>query len=439
MSDHNFNLSDLEEKLGGHSVYAPSASSMWLYCSGSLIPNLLADDNAGEDAAYGSVAHGVAERWLKTGVKPVDLIGTVEKVDEGHAVFEIEITHSMLEYVQEYVDWSVFLPGDHYVEQRVDFSRLTPIPKQGGTADHIACEPGALTITDLKMGKGVQVFAKGNTQARLYALGAFYRWDDQYHFERIVIRIAQPRINHFDVWEITREELLEFAEFVKVRAALAWQPNAPRTPGEKQCMWCKVKATCADFAVLQQELTEGVFDNLDDTVDEQKVIKLIDDLEDPFEDYKVKPSPVHTLTTAQLEQLLPWRKVVENWWKSVEDELEKRLQNGTDCRKFKLVEGRSNRSWRQNELDAVVEDLDLMFGLDRSEVVEEKVISPSALEELLIKKGFKRKALPDLMKPLTVKPRGKPTMAPIHDKRPALTITTEDVFDDLDADDGSEL
>ena len=239
--------------------------------------------------------------------------------------------------------------------------------------------------------------------------------------------------------EATREELLEFAEFVKVRAALAWQPNAPRTPGDKQCMWCKVKATCADFAVLQQELTEGVFDNLDETVDEQKVIKLIDDLEDPFEDYKVKPSPVHTLTTAQLEQLLPWRKVVENWWKSVEDELEKRLQNGTDCRKFKLVECRSNRSWRQNELDAVVEDLDLMFGLDRSEVVEEKVISPSALEELLIKKGFKRKALPDLMKPLTVKPRGKPTMAPIHDKRPALTITTEDVFDDLDADDGSEL
>ena len=197
MSDHGFDLEAVQIKLGAHSVFAPSASSMWLYCAGSLIPNLLAEDTAGEDAAYGTVAHGVAERWLKTGVKPVDLIGTVEKVDEGHAVFEIEITHSMLEYVQEYVDWSVFLPGDHYVEQRVDFSRLTPIPKQGGTADHIACEPGALTITDLKMGKGVQVFAKGNTQARLYALGAFYRWDEQYHFQRIVIRIAQPRLNQF--------------------------------------------------------------------------------------------------------------------------------------------------------------------------------------------------------------------------------------------------
>ncbi|HCF0703046.1 TPA: DUF2800 domain-containing protein, partial [Pseudomonas aeruginosa] len=91
MADHGFDLAAVQRKLGGHSVFAPSASAMWLLCSGSLIPNLLAEDEAGEDAAYGTVAHGVAERWLKTGIKPVDLVGTVELVAEHTQTFEIEI------------------------------------------------------------------------------------------------------------------------------------------------------------------------------------------------------------------------------------------------------------------------------------------------------------------------------------------------------------
>jgi hypothetical protein len=436
MADHGFDLKELERKLGSHSVFAPSASPMWLYCAGSLIPNLLAEDNAGEDAAYGTVAHGVAEVWLNSGIRPDYLVGTVEEVDEGHEVFKIEITVAMLDYVEEYVDWCVWLPGQHHVEKRVDFSRLTPIPRQGGTADHIACEPGVMTITDLKMGKGVQVFAKGNTQARLYALGAFYRWDAEYHFKRIVIRIAQPRLNHFDVWEVSREELLKFAEFVRERAALAWQPNAPRTPGQKQCMWCKVKSDCAAFAVMTAELSEGVFENLDAVVQDDKIIALKNLLDDPFDDFSIKPAPVATLSLEQMEMLLPWRKTVENWWKALEDEIEKRLQAGAVGKRNKLVEGRSNRDWRGSD-DAVLDNIELMFELPREKLISSKLISPAQFEELVVKEGLlKRKQLPDYMKPLVTKPRGKPVMAPMHDKRPALTITTDDVFDDLD---GGEL
>ena len=135
-------LKKLAAKLGDHSVFAPSSSAMWTACAGSLIPNVLSEDTAGEAAAEGTVAHGVAETWLKSGKKPKHLIGTIERV-EG---FDIEITHSMLDFVEQYVTWCWQLAGDHYIESKVYFDDLTPIPRQGGTADHCACLPEWLII-----------------------------------------------------------------------------------------------------------------------------------------------------------------------------------------------------------------------------------------------------------------------------------------------------
>lgn len=434
MADHGFDLDAIQRKLGGHSVFAPSYSSTWLRCLGSLLPSLLAEDDAGEDAAYGTVAHGVAERWLKTGLRPSDLVGEIEVVDEGHAKFEIEIDEVMLDFVQEYVDWCAYLPGSLLVEQRVDFSCLTPIPNQGGTADHIALEPGVLTITDLKMGKGVQVFATGNTQARLYALGAFFRWDWEYDFQRIVIRIAQPRLEHFDVWEISRDELLQFAEFAKGRAHAAWQPDAPRTPGEKQCQWCKVRRDCAARAAYVEKMLEGVFDALDDVVTDEDVIRLVDRLDDEFETVAFRMKPPRELTVAQRAKIIRSRRGIENWLKSIEDDLEKILQAGGVVPGFKLVEGRSNRIFPNS--DRIPSTLEMLTGVPESEFVERKVCTPAQAEEILVKKGgYKRAQLPDLLGDLAVKPRGKPVMAPAHDKRPELSTNVDDVFDDLDTED----
>lgn len=433
MADHGFDLVELERRMNGHSIYAPSYSATWLFCSGSLIPSLLAEDNAGVDAAYGTVAHGVAETWLKLGTKPTHLIGEVQRVDEGHEVFEIEIDEVMLDYVEMYVNWCRDLPGEHYVEQRVDFSDLTPIPNQGGTADHIACQPGVLTITDLKMGKGVQVFATLNTQARLYAYGAFREWDWMYGFERIVIRIAQPRLGHFDVWEISRAELLEFAEFARERAAAAWQPGAVRTPGEKQCTWCRVRMSCPAIAAYMIQMTEGVFDDLEGDFEAADVAKLIDRLDDDFEEFVIKPVDVTELTDAHKSKLIKYRRVVGNWFKSMEDELEKKLLAGEKNPAFKLVEGRANRVIANPK--TAPSTLSLMTGLPEEDFIDTAMKSPAQIEEVLIKKAdVKRKELGLYMADLVVKPRGKPVMAPMHDKRPALSIGDEDAFDDLESD-----
>ena len=141
MTEHSMKLSALAEALkdGGHSIFSPSGSPLWMLCSGGLIPNLLQPDNSGIDAAEGTVAHGCGELWLVTGKRPNHLVGTKQTVTNGGVDYEIEITDTMLDFVEVYVYWCDWLVGDHFVEQRVYFDPITPIPRQGGTADHVAC------------------------------------------------------------------------------------------------------------------------------------------------------------------------------------------------------------------------------------------------------------------------------------------------------------
>lgn len=430
MTEHTFSLTQMRAAMkavvdGGHSVFSPSGSPMWLGCSGSLIPNLFAPDDSGEDAAYGTVAHMVAEQWLKSGVKPSHLIGTKHWVDAGDWGFHILIDQVMLDHVQRYVNWCDFLPGQHYVEQRVDFSSLTPIPGQGGTADHFACWWQHMVITDLKMGKGVHVYATGNSQGMLYALGVFYEWDWLYDFQSIEIRIAQPRRDNFDTWTVTREELLAFAEEVRVKAAAAWVQNAPRTPSAKACQWCRVTATCAAHAKVVIDSAEGYFDDLFEPVTEDAMLDFKESLAERRELNAVDPS---TLTTAELDKLYAWRGAVEKFWKKVQIEMSKRAANGANFKSWKLVESRTNRAWRG---PATAAKRLIAAGCKASDVVSTVTCSPADAENLLKALKYTPKEVQEILSDIVFKPPGKATLASILDKRPELQDATEDAFSDL--------
>lgn len=430
MSDHHvFTVAEISSAMervvrGGHSVFAPSASKMWLFCAGSLIPNLFAPDESGEDAAYGTVGHMVGETWLKTGKKPIHLLNKTFWVDGAGYGFFIGVDENMMYHVERYVKWCRRLEGMHFVETRVDFSKLTPIPNQGGTADHVACSHQTMVITDLKMGKGVWVYAQENTQALLYALGFFYEWDWMYDFQRIIVRIAQPRLNNFDEWEVSREELLDFAEFVKVRAAAAWVQNAPRTPSPDACQWCRVQSTCTAKAKTVFDLTGGAFDELGKqvTVKQMKAFKL--EIEQNDQPDMVK---AQSLTTAELEKLYTWRGTVERFFKQVAEELERRANSGAKLTLLKQVEGRTHRAWHNER--ATVKRL-IGLGLKRSDVETLSVASPAVVEELLRKAGYKTKDLPDLLDGLVYKPPGKTTLALAKDGRPTVGDRTGGAFDD---------
>lgn len=423
---------------GGHSIYAPSSSAMWLFCPGSLIPNKMAPDESSFEAAEGTVAHTLHEEWLKTGKKPKHRLGEeVWHRESDGEVYQILIDNVMMDHVQDSVDWCRFEEGDHFVEQKVYFTELMPtanpdeegakpIPfvAQGGTADHVVCRRHHMTITDFKYGKGIQIFAENNTQAQLYALGFFFQWDWLYDFQTISIRIAQPRFDHFDTWEITRAQLLKFAEFVRVRAKEAWMLDAPRRASEKACRWCRVKSSCAALAKLNESLVMADFDSMAEQ-DSESMADLKERLD---HQYKMQLAKHAQLTTAQMAKLLPHRKMIEAWWQALDNELERRALDGEHIPGHKLVEARTNRKFISEK--SAVEHLDLL-GLNDDDMYELSFITPSQAEELLRKRGkIPRSEVPGLLRGQIFKPPGRPTLVPLIDKRPSLEDKYADVWDD---------
>lgn len=404
-----------------HSVFAPSGSAMWMTCQGSLIPNLIAIDNAGFDAAQGTVAHSIHEEWLKTGEKPIQMIGELHIVD-GH---EIEIDLDMMNYVQESVDRLIYEPGTQHIEQRVFFSRLTPIPNQGGTADWYTLMKHRMKIRDYKHGKGVQVYAENNSQAMLYALGVFYKWDWLYDFQEIDIGIHQPRLDHFDYWTCDRSTLMRFAAKVKKAAKAAWRLNAPLTPSDKGCRFCKVKASCPAFLKMADDITDQVFAGKYKVTSEQLEAPLETMRAGLFEPDLKLPE---LLDTNDMARLLPFRGTFENWFSAMELELERRALDGKPILAHKLVESRSSREFI-SEKDAIAK-MEAM-GIPWPLLYSVKFISPAQAEDMLRLAGMRKGQAAEYLSSVVRKLPGKPVLVSENDKRPPYTSPDEGVFDDL--------
>lgn len=400
---------------------------MYLECPGSLIPNLLEPDESGPDAAYGTVAHMITELWLREGRAPVRLIGKNEFIESGDWGHLIEIDEEMFTYAEQCVDRCEFEIGEHLIEVRVDFSHLTPIPHQGGYLDFAALRPGRATVKDHKFGSSPEnmVYAEENPQAMLYAIGLMR--DERYahyDFKDFIIAINQPRLNHFDEWHTTRRRLEEFEDYARERMALAWQYDAPRKPGTKQCRFCKVKASCPALAKMQHDLTAAVF--TDTTQDVKAMNSFVSKLDGELGQFEMFFASIPDLTTEQMARLLPFRAMAESWWKSLEEALTQRRKAGEPVPGMKLVEARTHRKFI-NEAKARKHLLSL--GLSREDIIKESMISPNQAEVLLRSRlKFKQADMPKLLEGLVVKPPGDPTLVPQTDKRPEIGDVTEAVF-----------
>jgi len=439
----------------GHSLFSPSSSAGWMNCKGYILANATKADMAGYDAAYGTVAHDFAAKWLTAirddGKKraervPKQFLGTTGQSD-GHTV---EIDANMVHHVRRYIDYcaEVEVLGDVFIEQHVDYSSYTPIPEQGGTADHFVCIPatraadgsilrrGRLIITDLKMGH-LKVDVKRNSQAMLYALGVFLEWNWFYSFGSITLRIAQPRLDSFETDECSDIELLVFGEEVRAAADAGWRENAPRSPSPKACQWCKDKL-CPARSALLADLTDDAFE-----VDEG----VIEGITPPFEygggdvaiHQFVTDKPVKMEVNSQNVALAVWRYrhrgFFEKYFREIGEELLRLAQSGVNVPGMKVTRGRRSFSWLDAEHAA--QELSIAGLLEKDIFVTEVTsvnkaatllkafYAPSKIETLLYGDGKKKTGL------VQITP-GKPTLVSEKDERIDVEDAADDAFDDDD-------
>lgn len=363
--------------MGAHAKLSASGSARWLNCPGSVKAEEGYEDSTSPFAQEGTAAHELSDICLSNNIQPDTYL---DKHVEG-----VLVDDDMIEYVSGYISYVRSFEGEQFYESRVDYSPW--VPEGYGTSDAVVIQSDKVHIIDLKYGRGVVVDAENNTQGMLYALGVYN--DYGYLFDNVsefVIHIYQPRVNNFSTWSISLDDLLKWGEWVKLQADLALSKDAERIPGDKQCQWCKAKATCKSLSKFTQEIMMKEFDDLEE-------------LESPEQ-----------LTKQQLRLVLDNKKLIESWLDAVEKHITTLLFDGKKFEGFKIVEGRSLRRWSNEDLAAKT-----LIDLKGEDLVYKKsLISAAQAEKLVGKKNY------HLISDYIVKPSGKPTLAKESDKRPSI-------------------
>ncbi len=199
-------------------------------------------------------------------------------------------------------------------------------------------------------------------------------------------------------WEVKRTKLLRWAEWAKQRAEATQDPDAPRVAGEKQCRFCRAKASCQALKDVTEAAIMSDFDDLDNML------------------------KANTLTDEEMRAALDAKPMIESWLSAIEKLAKARLEEGGGFVGYKLVEGRSNRRWI-SEGQASEELVNL---LGEEDAYTKKLVSPAQAEKLLGKKRVSEIA------DIVVKSSGAPTLAPETDKRPAINLTVDDFNDCTD-------
>ena len=366
-----------------HAVLSASSSSRWINCPPSALLNSKFDDKPSEYAMQGTDAHTLCEHKVKSllGIETTDPTENLSYYDE-----EMEIcADDYANYVFAEVEQAKHVCKDQLVmiEQRLDFSQY--VPDGFGTGDCVIVADRQLTIIDFKYGLGVVVSAEENPQMMLYALGALILFDGIYDIDEVVMTIFQPRRSNVSTYTITKSALLEWAEnTLRPIAELAAKGEGEFKAGN-HCRFCKVKATCRKRAEYNLEIAKY-------------------DFEMP-----------NNLQDAEIEGILDKADELVAWVNDVKEYALEEALKGKQWQGYKVVEGRSVRKFaNENIVASIVQDV----GFDP---FEHKVLGITAMTKLLGKKKFD-----ELLSEQIVKPKGKPTLVTMSDKRKAINSAKED-------------
>lgn len=380
-----------------HALLSPSGAHRWLTCTPSAKLESLLPDKPSEYADEGTLAHELSELLIAYAV------GLVTKHD-----YEVELkvlktrkfySVSLHEYCEDFKSYVMERFNECRAKDRKAIIKLESrldltayIPDGFGTADITIISNGKLILIDLKFGEGVPVDCEENEQLMIYGLGAHHKYDCFFDIDIVELHIYQPRINNTSSWSITLKALLKWAETVLVPGALAAHKGEGDFEAGSHCQFCRAKPRCATLK------------------------KFVDDLYNP----KLIPG---LITKTEVAEVLLKESIVKQWLNAISEyALEEALQKGTKWPGFKLVEGISRRQINEEKAIPILQDLKLA----RSDYMRTELKPLGDLEKLVGKKTFDK-----VFEPAIFKPKGKPALVPITDKREELN-SADSVFKDID-------
>lgn len=364
-----------------HAILSASGAHRWMNCTPSARLELEFDDKSGEAAAEGTAAHGLSEHKLrkvlgiqsKKPVSPYDCDEMEHYTDE-YVSFVLEI----IEQVKHSCNDPLVL-----VEQRLNFSKY--VPDGFGTGDCLIIADGTLHIIDFKYGQGILVSAEDNPQMKLYALGALEVFDGIYDIDEVSMIIYQPRRENISTWEVSKDSLYKWArEVLKPKAEQAFNGNGDYCPGD-WCQFCRAAVKCRTRAEAKMELAKFEF-VLPPLLSDEEIAEILSSIGD----------------------LTKWANEI------IAYATDSAVNHGKEWPGFKVVEGRSNRKYT-NEDD--VAKAAKSAGYDN--IYKKKLLSITEMEKLLGKEKFK-----EVLGGFIKKPPGKPTLVPISDKRQEIETSS---------------
>lgn len=344
-----------------HALLSPSSSSRWLNCTPSARLAENAENKSSVYAEEGTLFHEICEYCLaqwNAGVWDPDPFGEeLPELKDDHLTHPL-FKQEMFRHARNYCD---FVMNENYnleksdgackmlLEEKVDISEYAP--ECFGSVDCQLVGRDTLIVIDLKYGEGVKVYAERNTQMMLYALGAI---KGKPSIKTVRLVIAQVRLNHFDVWEISANDLLQWADkILKPTAKKAFAGKGEQKMGD-WCGFCPVKAQCRK----QYEAVVNDFDRYEypELLTEDEICDLIEKIDK----YK-------------------------GWLESVNKFVYDEALRGHKWKGYKLVAGRSSRVITDEE--AIRQDLLTKKYLE-DEIFNIKLKGIGDLEKLVGKKQF---------------------------------------------------
>lgn len=343
-----------------HAILSPSSAKRWINCTPSALLAEAAGSKTSVYAEEGTLAHEIAEhaltQYLNGSYDPI--------IDEALPIKDEHLENplfgvDMANYIRDYCDYVI---GEGYemqrqdgvcqmfLERRVDITDFAP--DSFGSVDVTLVSGKTIHIIDLKYGAGIRVSADHNEQMMLYALGALKAATSP-NITNIRMTIAQVRLDHYDTFEMSKSDLLDWAEKVlKPAAKVAIQGGGKQVIGS-WCGFCPVKAQCR----AQRDAILADFDE--------------------------KPEPL-LLSDEEIVDLIDKIDTYKSWIESVNKYVYDRAIQGHKWEGYKLIAGRTSRvikdeaKIRQALLNEFLED----------EVLNIKLKGIGDLEKLLGKKVF---------------------------------------------------